>query len=172
MVRTFQDARLFAGLTAAENVRVACEGRRRRSPGIPEDRYDLLELCGLLHQADTAGRDLPYGDQRRLGVAMALASHPELLLLDEPAVGLSSEERQRLATLLLQVREMGVATFIVEHDMNFLMNLVEVVTVLAAGRKIFEGTPEEVRRSDEVADAYLGRAGDEGDRGADGAVDH
>ena len=168
--RTFQNIRLFRGLTAAENVRTALAAShrsglldvlrpaawRRRERDLHAEAHDLLERLGLSHAAEAGAGGLPYGQQRVLEIARALATHPKLLLLDEPAAGMNPSEKQDLRALVARLRsEFGLAIVLIEHDVRFVMDLAERVTVLDHGEKIAEGPPEVVRRDPQVIEAYL-----------------
>jgi branched-chain amino acid transport system ATP-binding protein len=162
LVRTFQGVRLFSALSAYENVEVGALGAglgRRRSR---ETAVELLERMGLADRSRTPAGSLPYGDERRLGIARALATRPGFLLLDEPAAGLNEAETDELLTTLTDiVRDFGVALLVIEHDMRLIMRLCDRIQVLDQGATISEGKPEEVRRDPQVLSAYLGTAGDE-----------
>lgn len=174
IARTFQGSRLFGTLTVGENVLAAAQLRqpigpiasvvrgplyRRRLEAAEAVASDLLDLMGLTGQADRLAADLPYGDQRRLEIARALATRPDLLLLDEPAAGLDSNETKVLAGLIRAIRDrFGVAVVVVEHDMDLIMGLCERIQVLATGEVICVGTPEEVRNHPRVREAYLGHS--------------
>jgi branched-chain amino acid transport system ATP-binding protein len=127
----------------------------------------LLDFVQLTDKANEISRNLPYGDQRRLEIARALASDPKLILLDEPTAGMNPQETDEAIRLFHRVRdELGVTVLLIEHDMRVVMGISERVTVLDHGQKIAEGTPEEVRRHPQVVEAYLGRgsAGSAGDK--------
>jgi branched-chain amino acid transport system ATP-binding protein len=161
LARTFQHSRSFAALSVRENVEVAALGSGVRPRAARERAARLLELLGLQeHVAQPAG-SLAHGDERKLGVARALATQPHFLLLDEPAAGLSESESQELVHLVRRLaREWGIAVLLVEHDMSFVMNVCDRIYVIDFGERISEGTPEQVQRDPVVIAAYLGEAAD------------
>ncbi|NWG23691.1 MAG: ABC transporter ATP-binding protein [Pseudorhodoplanes sp.] len=171
LVRTFQLVQLFGELTAMENVKVGCHLHTRgdllaailRSPAtrrserqVEDDARKLLDFVGLTDVADVAASSLPYGQQRLLEIARALAAQPKLLLLDEPAAGLNSGETARLSATIREIAARGTTVLLIEHDMKLVMSTADRVIVLDFGRKIAEGTPDEVRDNPAVIAAYLG----------------
>jgi branched-chain amino acid transport system ATP-binding protein len=171
LARTFQNIRLFANMTVLENVLVGRHTRTReglmsaiiRGPGYhrAEARSraratELLEFTGLADKADHLARNLPYGEQRKLEIARALASEPGLLLLDEPTAGMNPQETRATEELVFAVRDQGTAVLVIEHDMRFIFNLCDRVAVLVQGEMLVEGTSEVVQRDERVIAAYLG----------------
>ncbi|WP_406118015.1 ABC transporter permease subunit [Streptomyces sp. NBC_00989] len=171
LARTFQNLRLFRQLTARENILVALDRSRtytvwqyalwqpgviRRERQLRRQAQELLERFGLTDFAEAAPGSLPYGIQRRIEIARAMATRPRLLLLDEPAAGLNGEEVQQLAAIVRSIRDSGTTVVLIEHNMGLVMSLCERVTVLSSGGVIAEGTPAEVVAAPEVIEAYLG----------------
>ena len=171
--RTFQNIRLFQQMTAVENVLVGMHCRLKsgifgaivRPPGVrreeakaQERARELLRYCGLPRRHDDRSGSLPYGDQRRLEVARALATDPKLLLLDEPTAGMNPQETADFTAFVRRVRdEKGLTVLLIEHDMKVVMGVSERITVLEYGEKIAEGTPGEIQANERVIEAYLGR---------------
>jgi branched-chain amino acid transport system ATP-binding protein len=170
--RTFQNIRLFQNMTALENVLVGMHVRLKgnlfealvRTPRVRHEEKEarerareLLEFSGLRGRDAVIGKNLSYGDQRRLEVARALATQPKLLLLDEPTAGMNPQETADFTTFVDRLRgEQGLAVLLIEHDMRVVMGISDRVTVLDYGEKIAEGTPQEIQKNDRVIEAYLG----------------
>ncbi|GLP68488.1 ABC transporter ATP-binding protein [Streptomyces sp. TUS-ST3] len=180
IARTFQNIRLFANMTVLENVLVGRHTRTKeglwsallRGPGFKkaekaseERAMELLEFIGLEAKRDHLARNLPYGEQRKLEIARALASEPGLLLLDEPTAGMNPQETRATEELVFAIRDKGIAVLLIEHDMRFVFNLSDRVAVLVQGEKLVEGTSEVVQADERVIAAYLGEPF-EGDPGA------
>jgi len=162
MGRTFQNIRLFQSMTALENVMV---GAQRENNPIESGREALtqramaaLQFVGIADRAHIVVRSLPYGTQRLVEIARALAGYPKLLLLDEPGAGLNQSEKQELVGLLKRLRGHGLTIFLIDHDMGVVEKVSDKITVLNFGKKIAEGTPQDVLRHPDVIAAYLGEA--------------
>lgn len=172
LARTFQNIRLFGNMTALENVMIGRHPRlkagilgaifrnkktREEEEQVIYDSYEILKRLGLAHYVNDLARNLPYGAQRRLEIARALATEPFLLLLDEPAAGMNPQETKELEGLIKKIRDTeDVSIFLIEHDMSLVMSLSERIYVMDYGRLIAEGTPSEVKNNPDVIKAYLG----------------
>jgi branched-chain amino acid transport system ATP-binding protein len=171
LVRTFQLVQLFKGMSVIENVEVGCHLAtrggvaasllrpawfRKQEIEVRERAHELLEFVGLGSQAEQDAELLPYGQQRLLEVARALASKPKLLLLDEPAAGLNTQETEGLAHIIQKINSQGTTVLLIEHDVGLVTRIAHRIAVLDFGRKIAEGTPDEIKAHPEVIAAYLG----------------
>ncbi len=173
IARTFQNIRLFGALSVIENMLIGCHiskgygffsalMRGRRFSSLEKSNFHrsmgILDMLELSKYAKHLASSLPYGLQRRLEIARAMAMNPKLLLLDEPSAGMNPSETLELMRQLIRLREEGVTLLIIEHDMTLVMGLSEQITVLNYGTKIAEGTPDQIRNNSEVIEAYLGSA--------------
>lgn len=169
IVRTFQHATLFRELSVLENVLIGCYSRRRtgltdaifgrwhkQDALLREEAEELLEFFGLGERADFPAGNLPHGLQRALGMAIASAARPGLMLLDEPFTGMNAEETLVMMDLTRRLRERGVSILLVEHDMRAVMGLCDCITVMNFGKLLAQGSPDEIRSHPEVIEAYLG----------------
>ena len=173
IARTFQNIRLFEYMSALDNVRVGQHCRtnsklwdslfktpheRREEREITERAMELLQFVGIDRHAENYARNLAYGQQRRLEIARALATQPQLLLLDEPAAGFTPQEKVELMRLVDKILARGITVFLIEHDMKVVMGISRQIAVLDHGERIALGTPEEIRRDPRVIEAYLGKS--------------
>ncbi len=171
MARTFQNIRLFSNMTALENVMVGRYCRtssmaltsilrgpkfRREEAATRTRAQELLDYVGLGASTEILARNLPYGDQRRLEIARALATDPQILLLDEPTAGMNPKETEETMHLIFKIRDSGLAVVVIEHDMRFIFNLCDRVLCLVRGEVLIEGLPGEVQSDHRVIEAYIG----------------
>ena len=184
MARTFQNIRLFANMTALENVMVGRYCRtssgaitsilhgpkfRREEAETRARAQELLDFVGLGQYTEHLARNMPYGTQRRLEIARALATDPKLVLLDEPTAGMNPLETRQASDLIFKIRDTGLAVVVIEHDMRFIFNLCDRVLCLVHGEALIVGTPDEVQSDPRVIEAYIGTGiDDEDDKNADG----
>jgi branched-chain amino acid transport system ATP-binding protein len=190
MARTFQNIRLFANMTALENVMVGRYCRtssgaitsilhgpkfRREESETRERAQELLDFVGLGDATEHLARNMPYGNQRRLEIARALATDPKLVLLDEPTAGMNPLETRQASDLIFKIRDTGLAVVVIEHDMRFIFNLCDRVLCLVHGETLIVGSPDEVQSDPRVIEAYIGTGIDDVDDpdadGHDGATD-
>ncbi|MDQ1538792.1 MAG: branched-chain amino acid transport system ATP-binding protein [Actinomycetota bacterium] len=178
MARTFQNIRLFANMTALENVMVGRYCRtssgaitsilhgpkfKREEAETRIRAQELLDFVGLADSAEHLARNMPYGNQRRLEIARALATDPKLILLDEPTAGMNPQETRQASDLIFKIRDTGLAVVVIEHDMRFIFNLCDRVLCLVRGKTLTEGTPGEVQSDPRVIEAYIGTGTDDAD---------
>ncbi len=186
MARTFQNIRLFNNMTALENVMVGRFCRtsaaaltsilrgpkfRREEAETRARAQELLDFVGLGRTSESLARNMPYGDQRKLEIARALATDPQLLLLDEPTAGMNPQETRQTMELIFKIRDSGIAVVVIEHDMRFIFNLCDRVLCLVRGETLVEGTPLEVQSDHRVIEAYIGTGDDDDEDPAGSAQD-
>jgi branched-chain amino acid transport system ATP-binding protein len=171
IARTYQNINIFKKMTVLENVLVGCHSQskaglmaalfrvplqRAEEKALREKSMEILSFIGLGEKADFLASSLSYGEQRRLEISRAMASNPQLLLLDEPAAGMNSREKEDLSNTIQRIRERGITILLVEHDMKLVMKVTHSICVLNFGKKIAEGDPENIQKNEEVIAAYLG----------------
>jgi branched-chain amino acid transport system ATP-binding protein len=177
IARTFQNIRLFKDLSVVENVMIGrhfktgkseTKGRfvnalksyvylKREEQEIYEKADSWLDFFELGQFKNELARNLPYGKQRELEIARALATEPQLLFLDEPAAGMNPQETEHLMSIIRKIRDLSITVVLIEHDMKLVMNICDTITVLNYGQKLAEGTPREIKRNPSVIEAYLGK---------------
>ena len=176
IARTYQNINLFNKMTVLENVMIGCHSRtsaglfdavfmtrkqRTEEAAVREKCRELLGFLGLQEKENLLAQNLPYGDQRRLEIARAMASNPKLLLLDEPAAGMNMNEKNELAEIIRNIRDKGITVLLVEHNMKLVMSVCNHICVLNFGKKLAEGTPEYIQNHEDVIAAYLGGGANE-----------
>ena len=176
IARTYQNINLFNKMTVLENVMIGCHSRtsaglfdavfmtrkqRTEEAEVREKCRELLGFLGLQEKENLLAQNLPYGDQRRLEIARAMASNPKLLLLDEPAAGMNMNEKNELAEIIRNIRDKGITVLLVEHNMKLVMSVCNHICVLNFGKKLAEGTPEYIQNHEDVIAAYLGGGANE-----------
>ncbi|MEG2018775.1 MAG: ABC transporter ATP-binding protein [Clostridium sp.] len=172
--RTFQNIRLFKGMSVLENVMIGqyCRTKsgffstmlstpsfKKEENKVKERAEELLEFVGLYDKKDHNAVSLPYGDQRKVEIARALATNPKLLLLDEPAAGMNTQEKREMQQLIANIKLKGYTVLLIEHDMKLVMGICDSLVVLDHGTKIAQGLPAEIQKNENVISAYLGRSG-------------
>ncbi|WP_250228944.1 ABC transporter ATP-binding protein [Anaeropeptidivorans aminofermentans] len=173
--RTFQNIRLFKSMTVLENVMLGqfsrtgsgffqcvlgSKGAKAEEKKSKEIAMELLDFVGLSHKRNELATSLPYGEQRKVEIARAMAVEPELILLDEPAAGMNTSEKREAQNLIKKIQQRGLTVFLIEHDMKLVMGISDRVIVLDYGNKIAEGAPQEIQKNERVIAAYLGKGGE------------